>query len=296
MNLGYLYLLLALTAFGTLGIFHKIADHPQCRPKMTALLLFFWGGIFTVTYTGITAPQQLEIPGKVMAIGAGTGIIGALTLFVFQSALRYGKISTSWLIINLTSAVPVLLSIYLFKEKLNPAKGFGVLLVFAAIVMLWLDKRRDLQQADAARGESVLPVKSKWLPLMMLAFLGQGLASTGSKILVEAKEGNHISQFLIALYWSGFLAVLALSVFREPWPNRREYLTALVMAACSVVGNGAITLSLKTVKGYVAYPVNNGSLIIVVLAGVLFFREKIYPVGIAGITCGIGAVLVLVLN
>lgn len=296
MNPGYFYLLLALTAFGTLGIFHKIADHPQCRPKMTALLLFFWGGVFTLGYTGIATPEKLHFSDKVLLIGAGTGIIGGLTLFVFQTALRYGKISTSWLIINLTSAVPVLLSIFLFNERLKPAQGLGVLLVFAAIVMLWLDKKRDLQLADAARGGSAVPVKSKWLPLMMLAFLGQGLASTGSKILVEAKADNDISQFLIVLYWSGFFAVLLLCVFREPWPNRREILTAMVMAACSVAGNGAITVALKTVKGYVAYPVNNGSLIIVVLAGVLFFREKIHPVGIAGITCGIGAVLVLVLT
>jgi hypothetical protein len=33
----------------------------------------------------------------------------------------------------------------------------------------------------------------------------------------------------------------------------------------------------------------------VVLAGVLFFREKIHPVGIAGIICGISAILILVL-
>jgi len=293
MNFGYVFLLLAMTAFGTLGIFHKIADHPDCRPKMTALLLFFWGGVFALIYTAGLDSKGLHFPGRVVMIGIVTGAIAALALFIFQSALRYGKISTSWLIVNLTSAVPVLVSIVLFNEKLNAAKSVGILLVFVAIVLLWLDKRRDLQKMDPAQASVQ---KSKWLPLMLLTFVAQGLASTGSKVLVEAGVGDYVWQFLIVLYWSGFLTMLLLSILREAWPNRREVSTAAVMGLCSVVGNCAITMALKTVKGSIAYPVNNGSLLIVVLAGIFFFKEKIHPVGFVGIIFGISAVLVLVLN
>jgi len=293
MNFGYVFLLLALTAFGTLGIFHKIADHPQCRPKMTALLLFFWGGVFSVIYAATLDAKGLHFPSRVVLIGSCTGTIAALTLFVFQMALRYGKISTSWLIINLTSSVPVLASILLFNEKLSFAKSFGILLVFAAIVLLWLDKRHDLRKMDPSQATVQ---KSKWLPLMLLTFVGQGLASTGSKVLVEAGVGDYVWQFLSVLYWSGFLAMLLLSVLREAWPNRREFMTATVMGLCSVVGNCGITMALKTVKGSIAYPVNNGSLLIVVMAGIFFFKEKIHPVGFLGIIFGISAVLVLVLN
>jgi drug/metabolite transporter (DMT)-like permease len=296
MNIGYLFLFTAMVAFGALGIFHKVADHPHCRPKMTALLLNFWGGIITIVFAATAVPGGLHFTSRVLLIGSGTGIISALTLFVFQTALKHGKISTSWLIINLTTAVPVVLSVYLFNEKISSAKALGVVLVFIAIVMLWLDRRRDLKKIDAENPHSGIAEKSKWLPLMMLTFIGQGLASTGSKLLVEAKAGDYVLQFLIVLYWTGFITLLLLSIMREAWPNRRELLTTLVMAVCSVVGNGAITVALKTVKGSIAYPVNNGSLIIVVLAGVLIFREKIHPIGIAGIVCGIGAVLILVLN
>ena len=126
MNFGYVFLLLALTAFGALGIFHKIADHPECRPKMTALLLFFWDACFPPS----TQPHWTR------------------------------------------------------RVCISRPRGF----------------------------------------------------------------------------------------------------------------NCGITMALKTVKGSIAYPVNNGSLLIVVIAGILFFKEKIHPVGFAGIVFGISAVLVLVLN
>lgn len=51
------------------------------------------------------------------------------------------------------------------------------------------------------------------------------------------------------------------------------------------------------VPGSVAYPVGNGgSLFLVVLAGVLLFKEHVNRVGIAGIAIGIAAVLVLILS
>lgn len=296
MNFGYLFLLLSLAAFGTLGIFHKIADHPDCRPKMTALLLFFWGAVFSAIYTGVFDEIGIQFPARVVMIGGCTGAVAALSLFVFQTALRYGKISTSWLIINLTSAVPVVVSIVLFNEKLNSSKSIGIVLAFAAIVMLWLDKRQDLKKMDETQSATSRVIKSKWFPLMMLTFIGQGLASTGSKVLVEAHQSNYVWQFLTVLYFSGFITMLLLSIFREAWPNKREVSTAVVMAACSVIGNSAITTALKTVKGSIAYPINNGSLVIVVLAGVFFFRETIYPVGIVGILLGLGAIVILVLN
>ncbi len=300
MFIGYVFLITAIIAFGTLGIFHKVADHPNCRPKMTALLLHFWGGVLSVTYTSVADSHGFQFPKAVIIIGACTGLVASLTLFVFQTGLKYGKISTSWLIINLTTAVPVLISIFVFGEKLSASKGLGVLLVFAAIVMLWLDKRADLKVevpgADLQNVEipgATKADKSKWFPLMMITFLGQGLASSSQKVLVEANVANYVWQFLMIFYWVGFLVILALSVMREPWPNRREFSTAFVMAVCSVVGNFAMTTALKTVKGSIAYPASNGSLLMVVIGGVLLFRERIHPVGLAGIACGICAILIL---
>jgi drug/metabolite transporter (DMT)-like permease len=302
MLIGYVFLTATILAFGTLGIFHKVADHPNCRPKMTALLLHFWGGVLSSIYILMADSHGFAFPPAVLVIGTCTGLVASLTLFVFQTGLKYGKISTSWLIVNLTTAVPVLISIVVFNEKLSPSKSFGVVLVFAAIIMLWLDKRADLKGEIPGAGADFQNVsapittnadKAKWFPLMMITFLGQGLASSSQKVLVEAHVAEYVWQFLLVFYWVGFLVILALSVMREKWPNRREILTALVMAACSVVGNFSMTTALKTVKGSIAYPASNGSLLVVVLGGVLIFREKIHPIGLAGIACGICAILIL---
>jgi drug/metabolite transporter (DMT)-like permease len=297
MTFGYLLLFLGLLAFGMLGIFHKVADHPQCRPKMIALVLLFWGGVLTTVYTAFFNPKGLEFPTPVVLIGAAGGTMAALALFAFQAGLKHGKISTSWLILNLATSIPILLSVFLFGERLNLGKALGIVLVLVAVLMMWQDKRIDLQKSNADLVSGVKGSKSIWLPLMLLAFLCQGMAASSQKVLVEAKAGDHVWQFYIVLYWSGFLVMALLSFMREPWPNRREFATALVMAVASVMGNVSITTALNSVKGVVAYPVSNGgSLTLVVLVGVLLFREKVNPIGLGGIVCGISAILVLVLS
>ncbi|HEU5123651.1 MAG TPA: EamA family transporter [Verrucomicrobiae bacterium] len=296
MNIGYLLLFLGLLGFSLLGIFHKVADHPKCRPKMIALILLFWGGVLTTIYTAAFSEKGMDFPPPVIWIGVAGGALSSLALFAFQAGLKYGKISTSWLLLNLATSVPIVLSIFLFGEKLNWGKGAGLILVLAAVLMMWSDKKLEMQAAGVDKAPAETRSKSRWLPLMLLAFVLQGLAAASQKTLVEAGAGDHVWQFYVVLYWTGFAVMALLSVMRESLPNRREFATALVMAVCSVLGNISITSAMNSVKGVVAYPVSNGgSLTLVVLAGVLFFREKIHPVGIAGIVCGIGAILVLVM-
>jgi multidrug transporter EmrE-like cation transporter len=142
-------------------------------------------------------------------------------------------------------------------------------------------------------------VKSKWLPLILLAFLANGLAASSQKVLVELGGGDYAWQFYVVLYAAGCLMMTVANVAsRVGWPNGREFGTALAMGVASVAGNVCIVKALDAqVPGSVAYPVaNGGSLFLVVLAGVLVFKERVNPAGVAGIVTGIAAILVLVMG
>src|SRR6266567_7864212 len=88
MSVGHLMLLGALLGFAMLGIFHKVADHPTCRPRAIALTLFFWASIFTGVYTLLRDPNGLHFPFKVLLIGGAGGLFCAVAIFTFQSGLK----------------------------------------------------------------------------------------------------------------------------------------------------------------------------------------------------------------
>lgn len=330
MNLGYTFLIASLVGFGMLGILHKVADHPDCRPRMITMLLLIWGAVLTAAYTLALEPHGLHMPPAVLGMGTAAGALASLALFAFQASLRHGKISTSWLVLNLCVAVPLLISVLVYGEAVTIGKSIGLSMVFGAIFLMWWDKRIDLARthgevvatdtgaAVVATEEHPLPSdstsdahgtiklnyasasarsKSKWLVLIMLAFLANGLAASSQKVLVELGGGAYAWQFYVMLYASGAFIMAIANAMRSGMPNAREMAIAGGMAVASVAGNISIVKALAlNVPGSIAYPVaNGGSLFLVVLAGVLAFRERVSLFGLAGIALGIAAVLVLVL-
>ena len=295
MSTGYVFLAIAIVGYGLLGIFHKLADHPSCRPKLIAIILLFFGAVLSTLYTGTLDKVGLTFPTTLIWIGLLGGVFSSLALASFQTGLKFGKISTSWLVLNLSMSIPIMLSIVAYGEKLTIAKGVGLLMVLIAILALWWDKKKELTVTGVEHHPSAITVASKWLPLMLLAFFANGLAASSQKVLVERGFGEMSWQYLVVLYWAGFSFLMLLSLKDRALPHVREWVVGFAMALASVTANVSLVFALdRHVPGSVAYPIGNGgSLFLVVLAGVLFFREHLSRFGVAGILLGISAIVVL---
>ena len=76
MTVGYLFLLGSLVGFSLLGILHKVADHPSCRPRMVTMLLLVWAAALTAAYTLAFDPRGLRMPPSVLGLG-GELAVGA---------------------------------------------------------------------------------------------------------------------------------------------------------------------------------------------------------------------------
>jgi drug/metabolite transporter (DMT)-like permease len=149
--MGYLHLLLAVASLGMLGVLHKVADHRRCRPQAINLLLFLWVSILL----GLTAAIRsgpavmLAVPGRVLLIGTVCGMCAGLAILNFQHAVRFGKISTSWLLINLSMAVPTVLSILIYREQVTPKRALSMTLTVVALALLWIDRRQEDRKANS---------------------------------------------------------------------------------------------------------------------------------------------------
>lgn len=155
MTLGLVMMLAALAAFGCLGLISKLADLRGCHPSALYAGSFLWGSVFGILSLWISGASFARVPGSVFAIAAPFGAAAAVGGLAFQTGIRYGKISTSWLILNLSAAVPAALSAWIYREALKPRKLAAMGLVLAAVVFLWKDRIEELNaaRARAAREE-----------------------------------------------------------------------------------------------------------------------------------------------
>lgn len=142
MTLGYGYMILSLTCFGLIGIIAKYADLQGCRPSAVYTLAYAWSVGFGLLLTTISG-GGMHAPGTIYRIALPFGAASALGGIAFMAGIRFGKISTSWLVINLSAAIPAALSVLIYREPVSPKKIAVLLLATASILLLWKDKQME---------------------------------------------------------------------------------------------------------------------------------------------------------
>jgi drug/metabolite transporter (DMT)-like permease len=137
---------------------------------------------------------------------------------------------------------------------------------------------------------------SRWFQLMLLACVTNGLGAFGLKVLAERNLTDKYEFQYLFMWYLGWLVLGALIMVRRPFkPKRREILIAAAMGLCSMAGQFFTGLALsRAVAGHVAFSISTGgTLFIVALAGILLFKEKVGPYGLAGLVLGILSIVVL---
>ena len=138
-----------------------------------------------------------------------------------------------------------------------------------------------------------------WLRLMLVAFVANGIGPFGLKILTESGLASaYQSQYLLYWYLGGFVFAAAALVRSRLRPSGSEIALGALMGGCSLLGQSFTGLALSQgMPGHVVFPITTGgSLFLVASAGLLLFKEKVGPYGIAGMVLGITALVGLSLG
>lgn len=152
--MGYPFLILALVSLGGLGVLSKVADRQGCRPVSVNLFLFAWAAVLVLLVSlwqeGIG--PTFAFPARVAGVAAIFGILASLAVLTFLHAVHFGKISTSWLLVNLSAVVPTVLSIVVYREQVTLKRGLSLMLALGALMLLWIDRRvEESRKRDGER-------------------------------------------------------------------------------------------------------------------------------------------------
>jgi multidrug transporter EmrE-like cation transporter len=305
MTRGLLFLAISVVSLGFIGIFHKLGAHWDCRPGATNVGLFFWATVLTFAFMVVTRRVRAlgTFPRFLIGVASVCGFCASLAILAFQTGLPHGKIATSWLIVNLSMAVPTVLALALYKvdrARFNGVKVLGLSMILLAMLFLWRDKQIDESRTTAASSPSSLHERGEsnalWLQYMLLTFLTNGLGVFGLRIMEgRGWSEKHKYNYLLVWYFSGFLLAAAVFLPRGDFPSPKEHVVTLGMALSSLIGQQCLAFALQhRLSGDVVYQVGpGGGLFFVVLVGILFFGERVTTSGAVGIFIGIAGMAVL---
>lgn len=227
-----------------------------------------------------------ELPGLSLdALGfpAGLGVINGLmylgSFVLMQWNTRHNGVVLSSVFMKLGILVPTVLSVVWFREMPTGLQITGFVLAIAAIVLL-----------NYQRGVKLSP--SSWALILML--LVGGMGDGMSKIYEVYGDPGFKNLFLFFTFLAALLLCLGLMVSRGERLGAKELTYGALLGIPNFLSSLFLLRSLATVPAVIAFPTFSVSVILVVaLAGMLVFHERLYRRQIIGgiLICGALAML-----
>ena len=146
---AYAFMAAGLVSFAAMGIVHKLGDRTGAQPLGIAMFAMMAASLVSfLCAVAFQGSAIRTIPATAILLALPFGASAALGLWMFQRGLRHGRIATSWLLINLSSGIPTLLSVVFYREALGIRKIIVLVLVIGSLLLLWWDRRAQTGEVD----------------------------------------------------------------------------------------------------------------------------------------------------
>jgi drug/metabolite transporter (DMT)-like permease len=285
--MGWIYLGLVIAGFTAMNFIMKLGSlKAHSSPALTASL--FAAAALLCLAVVVVSGEPLYVSAPVVLLAVGGGVGGAVAYFLFLSALRTGPYALTISIYTMSFLIPVAFSIVVWFRPLGTSTAAGILSIVAGIALLSMS-------ASGGTGEA----KRAWLK--WLAVLGAAFVLTGIPQISQAAAARlgaiNLWFFLFLTFLAGALALWIFLLAKKAGPKRGVFGYGALAAVGSVVGNFFTLRALAKLPEPVVFPVSlAGPVIAAVLLSLLYFRERIKPLGYLGILAGLAGIVFLALG
>lgn len=285
--MGWVYLGLVVAGFVAMNFVMKLGSlKGHSSPALTASL-FAAAALLCLAVLCITGrPLFASAPVVLLAVGGGVG--GAVAYFFFLSALGIGPYALSISVYTMSFLIPVAFSIVVWARRLGTLTAAGIFLIVAGLALI-------TTSTAAAKG----PAKGVWLK--WLALLGAAFVLTGIPQVAQAAAARlgaiNLWFFLFLTFSAGAVALWLFLLLKGAKTDRGGLSYGALAAVASVAGNFFTLKALVMLPEPVVFPVSlAGPVIAAVVLSLLYFKERIKPLGYLGILVGLAGMILLAVS
>ena len=265
------------------------------HPQLTMIVVSM--SLVTAIMAALGGAQLLAPVGYLLTLAFGLFFV--LTLATMTLAMNCGHMGVTLLIQNSSLLIPTLFGMIAWGERLTLVKGVGVALILALLALSAGDTPpANDEQFNTPRA------RRRWIALTLLAFFGDGALGILQGLMSRAcaDVGSVAFTFWTSLF--SVIAAAALILFYRARGVRADYITPktrghFLLWSCGIGlgtagGNCLSILALVSLPGVVFFPLRQGSVVLLMwLAGVVLYKEKINRRGIWMLLCGLAGLVLL---
>lgn len=276
-----LYLILAILSSMLVSVFMRLsgkytgesANKLAMNYVMCCLLAYVFSGGMTVFPSGKEAAYTL-------GLGAINGLMYLGAFLLFQWNISQNGVVLPSTFMKLGVIVPTLLAILVFGENPRWNQAVGILLAIAAIFII-----------QGTHGTKNTAVNMKGLLLLLVV---GGSADGMSKVFEQTGDPSLKEHFLLYTFGFALLLCVILCIVKKERFGWKDALFGLLIGIPNYFSARFLLASLAEVPAMVAYPTFSvGTIVLVALAGILFFKEKLNRRKLAGLGVILAALVLL---
>ena len=276
------YLLLSVLCSATLSIVMRLSEGKiQSKVSMLAanyLTCFLITGCF-MDMGGVSL--RTEGMGAALAMGVINGIFYMLSLLLHQYSISKNGIVLSSIFSKMGGLlIPLAISIFLFREMPTAFQVVGFILAIAAILLINYRKNGGTGSKQGA--------------ILLVLLVTEGFAGVMAKVFREL--GNEVlgDHFLFFTFVSAFLICAWIVAMKKERPGKRELFYGIMIGVPNFMASRFMLKALESVAAVIVYPTRSvGGIVLIALAGILFFKERLTKTQLAALVVTLVALVLL---
>ena len=275
-----IYLLLAIASSAMVSILMRLSTN-RIRGNISMLTMNYVMCLaISVGYTGVGALFPLRSSlFQTLGMGVVHGVLYLLSFVLLQLNVKRNGVVLSATFMKLGLLVPMVVSLVLFGEQPGILQIVGFAIALAAIVLI-----------NFERGESVMQFRAG----LLLLLLGGGFGDAMSKIFEELGDPAMSDQFLLYTFLTALVLCTVLMLHKGQRPGASEVFFGLLIGIPNFFSARFLLRALDGLPGFIVYPTFSvGTILMVTLAGVVFFRERLSRRQFLAMGCILAALVLL---
>lgn len=275
-----LYLLLAIASSAMIAIIMRISSQ-KVAANISMLAVNYLTCLLLAAGYAKFQVGPLRTPGFPIALGMGAvnGILYLLGFLLLQYNTRKNGVVLSSVFMKLGLLVPIALSVFLFAEIPTAGQCAGFVLAVGAILLINYKKGTSFSGAR--------------LPLVLMLLAG-GTSDAMSKVFEVYGPAAYADPFLFYTFASAFLLCIGLILQKKECPDKYALMFGVLVGIPNFFSAKFLLMALGSLPAVIVYPTYSvATILVVTLAGVCLFRERLRRTQWAALTVILAALVLL---
>ena len=230
---------------------------------------------------------KLSISGSftwAILIGLIGGVLYFLGFIFIQKSIKINGVGITGAVSKIGILIPMLLSLFLWKEIPNTIQTSGIIVAILAIILINI----SFKDIKNLKGFNYI---------IILLFFIAGFAEFSNKIFEKYAIQEHKSFYLFTVFFSAFWISLFFTIkqFRKGVKiTKNDILTGILVGIPNMFASYFLIMSFEYYKATVAFPIySSGSILLISIGGVVLFKERLKRKEVAAIFMIIAAVVLM---